>query len=78
MDDQVNRAAAVSRVASWTADELDVLRAVAQGLPASVVAEQRLCTLAEVGALLASARAKADVTSTRDAVALAREAGLIG
>lgn len=77
VDDQVSRGAAATRVASWTADELEVLRAVAQGLPASVVAEQRLQTLAEVAALLVSAREKADVPSTRAAVGLAREAGLL-
>lgn len=77
MDDQVSRNAPASRVASWSVEELDVLRAVAQGLPASVVAEQRLRSLPEIGVLLASARAKVGVTSTRAAVELAREAGLV-
>jgi DNA-binding NarL/FixJ family response regulator len=77
VDDRMSREAAASRVASWTADEVDVLRAVARGLPASVVAEHRRSSLAQVGATLASAREKASVTSTQAAVGLAREAGLL-
>lgn len=77
VDDQVSREAAAIRVASWTETELDVLRAVAGGLPASAVAEHRVCTLAQVAELLASARAKAGVDSTRAAVELARTAGLL-
>ena len=75
--DRARRDAAASRVASWTAEEVDVLRAVALGLPASVVAEHRRCTLAEVGTVLVTVRTKAAVTSTQAAVALAREAGLL-
>jgi DNA-binding NarL/FixJ family response regulator len=77
VDDRISREAAASRVASWTADEVDVLRAVARGLPASVVAEHRQSTLAQVGATLASIRGKASVTSTQAAVGLARDAGLL-
>ena len=76
-DDRVSREAAATRGASWTETELDVLRAVARGLPASAVAEQRVCTLAQVAELLASARAKVGVDSTRAAVELARTAGLL-
>ena len=66
-----------ARVAAWDEDEVAVLRLVGDGLPASVVAEERLITLAEVAALLSSARAKAGVTSTRAAVDLGRGAGLL-
>lgn len=65
------------RVAAWTTDEVAVLRLVGDGCPASVVAEQRVSTVGAVAALLVSARAKAEVTSTRAAVDLARRAGLL-
>lgn len=66
-----------ARVARWNADEIAVLQLVGDGLPASVVAEQRVSTVGVVAALLVSARAKAEVTSTRAAVELGRLAGVL-